>query len=94
VSSAATFTTSARLHATNNGSPPSGFRLPPPTKWNEQKESTFDRAGNYFLLTEMFRGMYVVLEQFFRPPYVHIVPPFKSRRVVANVIRRVVEKQR
>jgi hypothetical protein len=29
-----------------------------------------DKASNYFLLTEMFRGMYVVLEQFFRPPYV------------------------
>ena len=31
-----------------------------------------DKAGNYFLLTEIFRGMYVVLEQFFRPPYVCI----------------------
>jgi len=30
----------------------------------------WDQAGNYFLLTEMMRGMYVVLEQFFRPPYV------------------------
>jgi hypothetical protein len=29
-----------------------------------------DRVGKYFLLTEMARGMYVVLEQFFRPPYV------------------------
>ena len=28
-----------------------------------------DKASNYFLLTEMLRGMYVVLEQFFRPPY-------------------------
>jgi NADH dehydrogenase (ubiquinone) Fe-S protein 8 len=27
-----------------------------------------DRAGKYFLLMEMFRGMYVSLEQFFRPP--------------------------
>jgi NADH dehydrogenase (ubiquinone) Fe-S protein 8 len=31
-----------------------------------------DKASNYFLLTEIFRGMYVVLEQFFRPPYVQI----------------------
>jgi hypothetical protein len=29
-----------------------------------------DRVGKYFLLTEMARGMYVVLEQFFRPPCV------------------------
>lgn len=34
-----------------------------------------DKASNYFLLTEMFRGMYVVLEQFFRAPY---VSPFGS----------------
>jgi NADH dehydrogenase (ubiquinone) Fe-S protein 8 len=27
-----------------------------------------DQAGNYFLLTEMMRGMWVLLEQFFRPP--------------------------
>ena len=29
-----------------------------------------DKAGKYFLLGEMARGMYVVLEQFFRPPLV------------------------
>lgn len=33
-----------------------------------------DKASNYFLLTEMFRGMYVVMEQFFRPPYVETSP--------------------
>lgn len=32
-----------------------------------------DRAANYFLMTEMMRGMYVLMEQFFRPPYVQ--PP-------------------
>lgn len=37
-----------------------------------------DKASNYFLLTEMFRGMYVVLEQFFRPPYVTRVSWFRS----------------
>jgi len=26
--------------------------------------------GKFFLMTEMARGMYVLLEQFFRPPYV------------------------
>jgi NADH dehydrogenase (ubiquinone) Fe-S protein 8 len=29
-----------------------------------------DKTSNYFLYTEMLRGMYVVMEQFFRPPYV------------------------
>jgi NADH dehydrogenase (ubiquinone) Fe-S protein 8 len=32
-----------------------------------------DKASNYFLLTEMFRGMYVVMEQFFRPPCVSLL---------------------
>lgn len=54
--------------ATTEGPPPQNFRLPKPERWNEAKESTWDKAGNYFLLTEMMRGMYVVLEQFFRPP--------------------------
>ena len=66
---AATFTTSIRRPATTEGPPPQGFRLPT-TRLNAKKESVFDQAGNYFLLTEMMRGMYVVLEQFFRPPYV------------------------
>jgi len=36
-----------------------------------------DKASNYFLLTEMMRGMYIVLEQFFRPPYT-IYYPFEK----------------
>jgi NADH dehydrogenase (ubiquinone) Fe-S protein 8 len=36
-----------------------------------------DKASNYFLLTEMLRGMYVVMEQFFRPPYVTSTPELK-----------------
>lgn len=50
------------------GPPPKGFRQPPPTKWDEDSEATFDKLGKYFLLTEMTRGMYLLLEQFFRPP--------------------------
>lgn len=65
---ASTFSTSAHRPASTSGPPPQGFRTPPPTRWNEKKESVFDQASNYFLLTEMMRGMYVVLEQFFRPP--------------------------
>jgi NADH dehydrogenase (ubiquinone) Fe-S protein 8 len=64
----ASLSTTLRQNATTEGAPPAGFRMPPPTRWNEKKESIVDQAGNYFLLTEMMRGMYVVLEQFFRPP--------------------------
>jgi NADH dehydrogenase (ubiquinone) Fe-S protein 8 len=63
-----TFSTTPGLAATTSGAPTPGFRLPRPERWNEKKESVWDQAGNYFLLTEMLRGMYVVLEQFFRPP--------------------------
>jgi len=57
-----------RGYATPSGPPPKGFRLPPPTAWDQEKEGTYTKAGKYFLLTEMFRGMYVLMEQFFRPP--------------------------
>src|SRR5271169_4739494 len=63
----AQFHTSSSRNATPIGPPPKGFRLPPPQRFDEG-ESSMDKASNYFLLTEMFRGMYVVLEQFFRPP--------------------------
>lgn len=65
----ASFSTSTARHALPAGPPPKGYRLPSPKPF-DAKESVMDRASNYFLLTEMFRGMYVVLEQFFRPPYV------------------------
>ena len=45
--------------------------MPKPKRFYEG-ENAADKASNYFLLTEMFRGMYVVLEQFFRPPYVPV----------------------
>ncbi|KAG4221627.1 hypothetical protein PC116_g29897 [Phytophthora cactorum] len=57
-----------RTYATPAGTPVKGFRTPPPKRWDEQEDGTFERAGKYFLLTEMFRGMYVALENFFRPP--------------------------
>jgi len=52
------------------GPPPVGFRMAKPTRWYDDPEKAIDKAGNYFLLTEMVRGMWVVLEQFFRAPYV------------------------
>lgn len=64
----ALFSTSANRAATPAGAPPSGFRLPRQKRWDENSETSLDKAGNYFLMTEMLRGMYVVLEQFFRPP--------------------------
>lgn len=57
-----------RSYATPSGPPPKGFRLRRPIQWHEEKESTLDRAGRFFLFSEMARGMYVALEQFFRPP--------------------------
>jgi hypothetical protein len=75
---AACFSTSSPRAATPSGPPPAGFRMPVPKRWDEGKESSLDKAGKYFLMTEIFRGMWVVLEQFFRPPYVHFrmqLPP-------------------
>lgn len=57
-----------RGYATPSGPPPKGFRLQPRPEWDQEKEGTLDRVGKYFLLTEMARGMYVLLEQFVRPP--------------------------
>lgn len=62
-----------RSYATPAGPPPSNFRLPKPQRWDERKDSALDQAGRFFLLTELARGMYVVLEQYFRPPYVQIL---------------------
>ena len=65
----AAFAPARRGYATPAGPPPHNFRMKKLPDW-ETRESTMDRAGNYFLMTEMMRGMYVLLEQFFRPPYV------------------------
>lgn len=64
----ASFSTSTTRPAISEGPPPRSFRLPEQTRWDNDKESIWDKAGNYFLMTEMVRGMWVVLEQFFRPP--------------------------
>jgi NADH dehydrogenase (ubiquinone) Fe-S protein 8 len=70
VAGGAAFSLPIRTYATPSGPPPSNFRLPKPERWDQSKESALDQAGRFFLLTEMARGMYVVLEQYFRPPYV------------------------
>lgn len=66
-----------RGYATPSGPPPKGFRLAPPTEWDQEKEGTGTKVAKYFLMNEMFRGMYVLLEQFFRPPYT-IYYPFEK----------------
>lgn len=75
------FSTSTRSQRTAGGAtegpPPDGFRIAPPARWNENKESVWDQAGKYFLLTEMARGMYVLMEQFFRPPLVDTHAPLE-----------------
>ena len=57
-----------RGYATPMGPPPKNFRPKTPPEWDQEKEGTFDKVGKYFLLSEMARGMYVLLEQFFRAP--------------------------
>merc|ERR1712098_537915 len=89
---AAFSTTTFRAYATPSGPPPAGFRLPKPEPWDQSKESTLDKAGKYFLLTEMARGMYVVLEQYFRPPYTIFYPfekgPISPRFRGEHALRR------
>lgn len=59
-----------RGYATPSGPPPQKFRTSKRVEWAWDRESTLDRMGKFFLMTEMARGMYVLLEQFFRAPYV------------------------
>ncbi|KAI9638787.1 uncharacterized protein MKK02DRAFT_13311, partial [Dioszegia hungarica] len=40
-------------------------------------ESALDKAAQLFFFTEILRGMWIVLEQFFRPPYT-IMYPFEK----------------
>ncbi|KAI4130262.1 MAG: hypothetical protein LQ338_001799 [Usnochroma carphineum] len=88
----ASFSTSSIRAATPAGPPPSGFRLPRQKRWDEGSETSLDKAGNYFLLTEMLRGMYVVIEQFFRPPYTIFYPfekgPISPRFRGEHALRR------
>jgi len=81
--STAPFSTTNRRFAVNEEKPDSklpsvtpNFRLNVNPGWGED-ESALDQAGRYFLMMEMMRGMYVVLEQFFRAPYT-IYYPFEK----------------
>jgi hypothetical protein len=87
------FSTSSPRAATPSGPPPSGFRMPVPRRWDQSKESSLDKAGKYFLMTEIFRGMWVVLEQFFRPPYVDIRMPPLLQQFMQPANRHVADTQ-
>jgi len=69
--------TQLRGYATPNGPPPQNFRQSKRIEWSWDRESTLDRVGKFFLMTEMARGMYLLMEQFFRPPYT-IYYPFEK----------------
>lgn len=68
LTSSANFSSSVIRAATQAGPSQSAFRLPTPKRWDQSSETSLDKASKYFLMAEIFRGMYVVLEQFFRPP--------------------------
>ncbi|RIA84862.1 NADH-ubiquinone oxidoreductase 23 kDa subunit mitochondrial precursor [Glomus cerebriforme] len=54
--------------------------------------TVLDTTANLFLLTEIFRGMWLVLEQFFRPPYTIYYPyekgPLSPRFRGEHALRR------
>lgn len=75
-------TNSVRRHATPRPPPPTGFRIGRQETW-EDGGSSLDKAAKYFLMSEMARGMYVVLEQFFRAPYT-IMYPFEKVRITGR----------
>ncbi|KAI2463159.1 NADH-quinone oxidoreductase [Annulohypoxylon bovei var. microspora] len=71
-----------RTYATPAGLPPKNFRIPSPKRWDQEEEKTWDKIGSYFLMTEMFRGMYVALENYFRPPFGPISPRFRGEHAL------------
>lgn len=80
LSQRAAFSTSQKFKLEAPSTPsrglPQGFRVGHRPAW-DQGESALDKAGRYFLLMEMMRGMYCCLEQFFRAPYT-IMYPFEK----------------
>jgi NADH dehydrogenase (ubiquinone) Fe-S protein 8 len=64
----------ARTYATPSGPPPPGFRTSKPVEFTWDRDNTPDRLGKTFLMTEMARGMWLLMEQYFRPPYAQRPP--------------------
>lgn len=71
---------------------PQSFRLPRPKTWEEDNESALSKLTRWYLLAEMFRGMYIVLEMYFRAPYTIYYPfekgPISSRFRGEHALRR------
>uniref|UniRef100_A0A093VWM8 NADH-ubiquinone oxidoreductase 23 kDa subunit, mitochondrial n=1 Tax=Talaromyces marneffei PM1 TaxID=1077442 RepID=A0A093VWM8_TALMA len=76
---AANFSSSAYHAATPSGPPPSGFRLPPPKRWDQDGESSLDKATKYFLMAELFRGIYTIFYPFEKGP---ISPRFRGEHAL------------
>lgn len=57
--------------------PPQDFRVPKPKTWEELNELFLSKATKFFFLQEIVRGMYIVLEMYFREPYT-IYYPFEK----------------
>lgn len=75
--------------ATPRSSTTAGFRVGRSQTW-EEGGSSLDKAAKFFLMSEMVRGMYVVLEQFFRPPYT-IMYPFEKVRIGSCMEEKEIE---
>ncbi|EFE31992.1 uncharacterized protein ARB_01245 [Trichophyton benhamiae CBS 112371] len=77
--STSSFSTSAIRAATPAGPPPSGFRLAPPKRWDQQGETSLDSATKYFLMAELFRGIYTIFYPFEKGP---ISPRFRGEHAL------------
>lgn len=64
-------------HAQQSRQPTSHYAVPTPANNYDQGPSALDKASKFFFMTEIFRGMAVVMEQFFRPPFT-IMYPFEK----------------
>jgi len=60
-----------------NRQPTSHYAVSPPAPNYDLGPSAIDKASKFFFMTEIFRGMAVVMEQFFRPPFT-IMYPFEK----------------
>jgi hypothetical protein len=72
--------------------PPQSQKLSKSANAKSKAPTVLDNTANLFLLTEIFRGMWVVIEQFFRPPYTIFYPyekgPLSPRFRGEHALRR------
>ena len=58
--------------------PTSHYAVATPAPNYDLGPSAIDKASKFFFMTEIFRGMAVVMEQFFRPPFTIMYPSVRS----------------